>query len=457
MTLPDTKVLRRAAGAFLSAAFALANADAPAQAGASRLVPRPLPAPAVAHKRGGGPSAMFKHLILIIQENRTTDNLFNGFCVNATACADTVSVDPKSGTPLVPESLAAPFNPFHSHAQFVMQYDKGKMDGFPKSIVQCKKHANPCLYTVFSYVPANETKIYRQMATVDGLLSDATFETLQGPSFPAHYYAIAGQSGGYDEDESAIDGGSGTCSDARNKNATVPTLLMNTPFPGKKGEPKLPCEDFKTIFDLLTNAGHTWRYYANTKSKFFSPTQSIKHLYNSPYFVPSTTFYNDVANNQLPDVSFVVAPTAKDSDHPAEVPRAEDGPNWVASVVNAIGGTPYWGNSAIVIWWDDWGGFFDHVRPPQSPVNPDPFEYGFRVPLVVLSPYARVGTIDHTQRTFVSALRLVEETFALPSLGTTDQYEPDGLDSMFDFTQQPIPFTPLGGSQAQPFSRERLR
>ncbi|MBV9102814.1 MAG: hypothetical protein JO060_04435, partial [Candidatus Eremiobacteraeota bacterium] len=77
--------------------------------------------------------------------------------------------------------------------------------------------------------------------------------------------------------------------------------------------------------------------------------------------------------------------------------------------------------------------------------NPDPFEYGFRVPLVVVSPYARVGQIDHTRRSFVSALRLIEEAFGIPAggLGTTDQYEPDGLDSMFNFKQKPIPYTPL--------------
>jgi len=138
------------------------------------------------------------------------------------------------------------------------------------------------------------------------------------------------------------------------------------------------------------------------------------------------------------------------SDHPAATKDALAGPTWIASVANAVGESPFWNNTAIVLWWDDWGGFFDHVPPPPPPVYQDPFEYGFRVPLIVLSPYARVGSIDHTPRTFVSALRLIEETFNLPSLGTTDQYEPDGLDSMLNFSQSPIPYTPVGGSAARP-------
>ena len=413
-------------------------------------MPPPLPSstPTPPHT---GPDKRLKHIVIIIQENRSMDNLFNGFCLPHGPCADTVNVDPVTGTHLSPVSMAAPYSPYHEHGQFVIEYDYGKMDGFSKEPNVCHAGDPHCAqYTAFAYVPPHETAIYRQLATVDGVLADETFETDSGPSFPAHLYAIAGQSGGNDADRLALDDGQGTCSQHLR---VTPQILMSTPFPGRGGPPGEPCKNFQTIFDLLEHAGHTWSYYTSEPTiGLRSPTQAIKHLYGSPHLiVPSTQFQIDVAGGKLADVTYVMSPSAASSDHPLSTTDPTAGPTWVASVVNAIGATPFWNDTAIVLWWDDWGGWFDHVRPPKSPVDPDPFEYGFRVPLIVVSPYARVGTIDHTTRTFVGALCLIEETFHLPSLHATDQYEPDGLDAAFDFDQAPIPFTPLGGSQAQPF------
>ena len=346
--------------------------------------------------------SQLKHIVVVIQENRTVDNLFNGFCLPSGLCADTVTVDPVSGIPLTVESLAAPFGASHSHDNFAQEYDWGKMDGFPLAKTSCKKGYDDCPYSVLSYVPANETQIYRKLATVDGVFSDRTFQADQGPSFPSHLYAIAGQSGGYDPDHWAIMGGSGSCGAPKN----VIQILMTSSFPGQTGHKTKSCKDFPTIFDSLTaKAGHTWRYYSNSTGGFFSATQSIRHLYGSHKFiVPSTRFLEDVEAGSLADVTFIMPWTIQVSDHPGNVRDPQDGPNWVGSVVNAIGESAFWKDTAIVIWWDDWGGFYDHVAPPASPLNPDPFEYGFRIPLIVVSPYARIGTIDHTSRTFVSAL-----------------------------------------------------
>jgi phospholipase C len=437
-------------------AFALATLSgvpvalaAPAGAVVARIVLHP---PVAAKKKSA--STQIKHIVLIIQENRTVDNLFNGFCTTL-GCADTVTIDPKTGTQLQPYSLSSPFDPPHAHSTFVTQYDNGKMDGFGKTPVVCQGNPSLCPPNVYVYVPATETQIYRTLATIDGGMSDQTFQTDEGPSFPSHLYAIAGQSGGYDADHWAIDGGSGNCGITK---PMATQVLMTTKFPGQTGNEVPPCKDFETVLDLLANAGHTWRYYSDSTAGFFSAPQAIQHLYNSPNFFPhSTQFLTDVSKGILSDVTFVIPHSEAYSDHPGHVPanNPEAGPEWVASLVNAIGETPFWSNTAIVIWWDDWGGLYDHVRPPRSPVKPDPFEYGFRVPLLVASPYAQVGVIDHTKRTFVSALRLVEETFKLPSLGTTDQYEPDGLDSMFNWNQTPTPYTPLGGSNSRPFINVR--
>jgi phospholipase C len=403
-------------------------------------------------RSGATASTTLKHIVIIIQENRSVDNLFNGFCVKTNVCADTVTTDPVSGTPLVPESLAAPFDPFHDRSQFVIEYDNGTMDGFPKGGVVCSK-SDTCPYTVFDYVPSSETTIYQQLATVDGILSDKTFQTNQGPSFPAHLYAIGGQSGGYvAPDHDAISSGSGTCG----KQKQVKTVDMTVPYPGKAG-PNVPsCMDFKTVLDLIANKGHTWRYYSNSAASFWSAPQSIQHLYNSPNFVvPSTKFLTDVAAGTLADVTFVMPDSYEDSDHPGLITNPESGPLWVASLVNAVGESQFWDSSAIIVWWDDWGGFFDHVKPPsgQGPTwlgTPNPYEWSFRVPMMVISPYVRRNRIDHTPRTFVSAIRLIETTFKAGTLNNTDKYEPDDMTPMFNFNQKPRAYVPVGGSKARP-------
>jgi phospholipase C len=115
----------------------------------------------------------------------------------------------------------------------------------------------------------------------------------------------------------------------------------------------------------------------------------------------------------------------------------------VASIVNAIGTSSYWANTAIIITWDDWGGWYDHV-PPPSIVNDGKswgsgYVYGFRVPLIVVSPYAKAGYISHVNHDFGSILNLVEKTFSLPSLGYADA-RADDLSDCFDFNQAPISF-----------------
>ena len=408
--------------------------------GSPAALPGGAPSPAPTTPSGSKPAVSpLKHIVVIIQENRSLDYLFNGFCLSSGACADTVQADPVTGKPLQPVSLAAPFDPLHSHAQFITEYDYGKMDGFSRAGIFCPKSLSRCSFSVFGYAPPNETSLYRRIATEDGVLADETFATDQGPSFPSHLYAIAGQSGGHDADHYAIVDSGGSCATQK---LQAQQIDMTTPFPGKAGPLARPCKDFRTIFDLLTKAGNTWRYYSAGQN-YWSPTQGIRHLYGSPNFVqPPSAFLSDIAAGTLADVTFV-APSALTSDHSGLVDDPSAGPAWVASVLDAVGESRFWPDSAVVIWWDEWGGWYDHVRPPRSPVDPDPFEYGFRVPLIVVSPYAKVGTIDHTPRTFVSTLRLIENTFGLPSLGTTDRGEPDGLDAMLDFRQLPNRYSPL--------------
>jgi phospholipase C len=143
---------------------------------------------------------------------------------------------------------------------------------------------------------------------------------------------------------------------------------------------------------------------------------------------PSSQVLTDIANGQLADVVWVT-PAQAASDHPKV--NNGSGPSWVASVVNAIGNSQYWNNTAIFITWDDWGGFYDHVTPTIY----NSFELSFRVPLIVVSPYAKPGYVSHAQHEFGSILKFTEETFGLPSLNTTDA-RADDLSDCFSFTNQ---------------------
>jgi phospholipase C len=123
-----------------------------------------------------------------------------------------------------------------------------------------------------------------------------------------------------------------------------------------------------------------------------------------------------------------VTPNAANSDH-AGIGQ-NTGPSWVASVVNAIASGPNWSSTAIFIVWDDWGGWYDHVVPPQL----DSMGLGFRVPLIVVSPYAKRGYVSHVQHEFGSILHFTEEAFGLPAMTTVDS-RADDLRDCFDFSQ----------------------
>jgi len=140
-------------------------------------------------------------------------------------------------------------------------------------------------------------------------------------------------------------------------------------------------------------------------------------------------------------VSWVI-PTGQESDH-ADI-NDGSGPSWVSSIVNAVGAGSYWNDTAIFVTWDDWGGWYDHV-PPSAIINS--YEYGFRVPLIVVSAYAKPAYVSHVNHDFGSILKFIEVTYDLPSLGYADSLA-DNLYDCFNFTQKPLIFrkidAPLG-------------
>jgi phospholipase C len=156
----------------------------------------------------------------------------------------------------------------------------------------------------------------------------------------------------------------------------------------------------------------------------------------------------DITSGKLASVSWVI-PNGLESDH--ALSNDGSGPSWVASVVNAIGNSSYWTNTAIFITWDDWGGWYDHVAPQI--VNS--YEYGFRVPMIVVSPYAKPAHISHVTHDFGSILKFIESTFNLPSLGYADA-PADDLSDCFNFNQTPISFQTIAAPlQADYFLNDR--
>jgi phospholipase C len=219
-----------------------------------------------------------------------------------------------------------------------------------------------------------------------------------------------------------------------------------------------PCLSYPTLANELDAAGVSWRYYApqvfggDAGGLVWSAFDAIKPVRYGPDWVahvvsPETKFLSDVAAGQLAGVTWIV-PDLANSDHAGS--GSASGPEWVASIVNAVGQSPFWKSSAILIVWDDWGGWYDHVPPPQL----DRFGLGVRVPFLIVSPFAKRGVVSHTQYESGSILKFAESAFGLAPLAASDK-RATPLDDAFTFGGTPRAFVPLATRRtATDFVRE---
>jgi phospholipase C len=204
---------------------------------------------------------------------------------------------------------------------------------------------------------------------------------------------------------------------------------------GKDGPNLFPCFYRESLINLLVTSKITWKYYqASPGAGLWNAIDDLhaiwnnKRLYSANVISPPSQFLTDVQNGNLAQVTWVT-PTALASDH-AGVTNGS-GPSWVASIVNTVAASPFWESTAIIVTWDDWGGWYDHVAPTVR----NPYELGFRVPLLVISPYVKsAGYVSHVDYEFGSILKFTEEQFGLPAIGTTDATANDFSD-FFNFTQ----------------------
>jgi len=377
-------------------------------------------------------SQRFKHVVVIFQENRTPDNLFHGF-PNADIADSGVNSAGQS-IPLTQIDLANDYDLSHAHPAFVDMYDGGKMDGADRIPIRCVAGAVSCPppNPQFMYVNPSEVQPYFQLGE-QYTFGDRMFQTNQGPSFPAHQFIIAGTSAPTATSDLFASenpfGGAGCV-------AAVGSLVTLIDPVGNENQQIYPCFEHPTLMDLLDVQMVTWRYYAPSAGSIWTGPNAIQHIRSGPdwanVIIPQTQVLTDILNGQLAQVTWVI-PDGADSDHAAS--NNGTGPSWVASIVNAIGTSQYWSDTAIIITWDDWGGWYDHVAPSIY----DSYEYGFRVPLIIVSPYTKQGYVSHVTHDFGSILKFIEEIFKLPSLGYADA-RADDFSDCFDLSQTPITF-----------------
>jgi phospholipase C len=420
-------------------------------------------------------SQYISHIIVIVQENRSFENFFAGFPgANAplTGCvAPHTGAGPRpqltrsspirgastSGCPSGDTVVALHQITFqgpdmrHDWHASMADYDNGHMDGFWQF---GQKHGQ---YQAYAYVQQSLIAPYWQMAQ-QYVLADAMYPTEFGGSFTAHLTLVAGTDNltplkAEVDFPSSLDDG---CDSAPGtKTSYVSSKRVVHPLQGP-----FPCfKQFNSIANVLDGAGISWKYYTTKllDGGLWEPFEALSYVRKGPdwstnIIAPQTQILTDAANGQLASVSFVT-PSKADSDHPKA--HSDTGPAWVASVVNAIGESPYWNSSAIVVLWDDWGGWYDNANPPFE----DYRGLGIRVPCLIISPYAREtspsqpGYVSHTQYEFGSILRFIEETFNLPSIGPGSAGYTDAraasISDSFDFTQAPRTFTPFGSKYSR--------
>jgi phospholipase C len=446
-----------------------------------------------------------KHIVVIFQENRTPDNLFQGLCGPPYGKRSSCSTAPMSTqydiqtkdwlnkqsptgtTKPTKVPLASSYDLGHSHTDFVNMCDltagSCAMDG--ASLVKCSGVICPP-NPQFKYVDNSRGILnpYLELATQYGW-ANYMFQTNQGPSFPAHQFIFGGTSAPTALDDSKAifasenmkNRGVAGCTATNGSGGTSRTTveLIQPPPPGVESKSVYPCFEHETLPDLFSPKV-TWRYYAPRAGSIWTAPNAIKHICVSsgpggkctgPEWINNVDLkpadvLQDIANCELRSVSWVI-PTGQNSDH-AKI-NDGGGPSWVASIVNAIGDntdcdtTGYWNNTAIFITWDDWGGWYDHEPPTILPGKQGDYQYGFRVPLIVVSAYTPEGYIDNARHDFGSILRFIQHNFEIQegALNFADHRSRTDLTRFFDLTMTPRAFDEIAAPKKADFFRQDNR
>lgn len=377
------------------------------------------------------PNTPIRHFIVLMQENHTFDNCFGTYPgadgIPPDVCIPVDSNDP-TGQCVRPFHIGTlPIEDLdHSSVTFWRQYNDGRMDGFIWAL-RLRNHDGR---TAMGYYDGNDLPYYWNLVG-EFVLFDRSFSSAHGGSVRNHMYWIAAVPGS--EKNSIPDEG----------------------FPN----------DIVTIFDRLEEAGITWKFYIQNYDPSITyrsrttvvgpraaqvvwcPLLAIPRYLDDPNLFqkigPLDQYFTDLQNGTLPQVAYIVPSGA--SEHPPGSLQASQ--RFVRSLIQALMRSSYWHHSAFFVTYDDWGGWYDHVPPPQV----DDYGYGFRVPAFLVSPYAKRGFIDSTTYDFTSILKFIEENWDLQPLAERDA-QATSISNAFDFSQPPRPpvFSPWDWPPVQP-------
>ena len=412
-----TRSAAAAAGVYLSACTG------------SRMSTTPTPRPTFGIKPVAADTRWpIKRVIMIALENRSFDHLFGRF-PGANGASRGVRYGEEVSLIDAPEWL--PGDMPHDLTAWLDSYNGGAMDGFAQGTY------GP-YYSYSSFRP-EDIPAYWQWAE-NFVLSDNFFASAAGPSYANHLWWIAGQAGGAIDNPENIkvkrlnDGRifkSWGC-DAYGDDVFV--LVRDEVGNVTKHQ---PCFNFKTVGEQLSEEDIDWAYYAADPYQagyIWNAYTAIDQVFHNQelwdeHMWPVDDLFRDIEANALPSVTWVT-PRFQLSDHPPF--STKHAHNWIVDIVNRVMDSEMWDHTAIFITWDEWGGLYDHVTPPKV----DAWELGFRVPLLVISPYAKRGYVDDAFGEFSSPLRFVSDNWGLPYL-TERIRTSHAFEHVFDFDKKP--------------------
>ncbi len=388
-----------------------------------------------------------KHVIFVVKENRSFDSYFGAY-PGADGASTGVTFDGKT-VPLKKAPDVEPHDISHGFSNGLESIDGGKMDGF--SLIGGNED-------MAGFVQHSRTSMPNYWAYADRfVLADHFFTSQFGATYPEHLYVAAAQSNLIVDNKSTADHPGNYCDDPTEysskfrqgltpkQEAHIQFLEQHINEAGMRDalvtywtSIRL-CFDMKVLPDELEKTGVSWKYYV-TDDRWQDVLQSIRHVRYGPMWdkvQDPSNFLADVKAHRLPQVSWLIPPEPY-NEHPGSGVSVCAGENWTVQQLNAVMRSPYWANTVIVVVWDDFGGFYDHVPPPQY----DIMGLGPRTPALIISPWTRAGTnpdggsIDHTTYEFSSVLRLIEDLFGLAPLTDRDRTA-DPLSGALDFASPP--------------------
>lgn len=382
-----------------------------------------------------------KHIIVIVRENHSFDNLFGRFPhADGATTAHEGSKVVQMGT--TPDKLGVDLG--HGSVTAVRAIDAGKMDRFYRitNAIQCVvKSCKPCpAYKVCKGYENVAESQYTQAQipnywtyASDFGLADHFFSTVMGDSFPNHLVTIAGQN------FNAIDNPTHPGQSLRSWGCDAGPGVTVSIYKAGKVSLAYPCFNGKTLADEANAKKVSWKYYAPGPGKFgyiWSTLDEIKHIRNKPAqwakVVPPTMFDQDVQKGTLPALSWLTSDLST-SDHPPASECASE--NWTVDRINEVMQSRMWKHTVIILTWDDFGGFYDHVTPPYQGA----YNLGPRVPTIVISPYTIPHSVYHKRLDFRSIDLFIENTFHLPHLANFRRTgDVQSLAPMLDYSQTPL-------------------